>query len=179
MVWAREKPTEERETKAGIIEVRAAESPFFKPSNRESWERRKTTYHIFPKQQGSDGEEIGYVTARHKRLGDLKDSPLHDIFTSCGLNDEDRIVCIEDFRLGKKGDNKTKLRDELRNNIGREALEIVLKECKAEGVAAAYCTTCTIGEPDIHGIAIEEPGMEALIKDVGFNRIGRLFTKML
>lgn len=178
MVWTREKQTEERETKARTIEVRAAESPFFKPSNRESWERRKTTYNIFQKQQGSEAEEIGYVTARHRRLGDVKGSPLHDEFTSCGLNDKDRIVCIEAFSLGKKGDG-TKLREELRNNIGREALETVLKECKAGGVAAAYCTTCTIGEPDMQGITIEEPGMEALIRDVGFKRTGRLFTKIL
>ncbi|NYZ79382.1 hypothetical protein H0N99_04510 [Candidatus Micrarchaeota archaeon] len=178
MAWVKEEPMEKKETKAGTIQLRVAESPlmitrnaFFGRSDAENWERREAKYDVFLTRPGSDEEEkIGYVTVRHRRIGDLRASRLHDIFTGCGLKDDDRTVMIEDFYpVGKKGEEKNELgeKPELkRNRIGSKALEIVLEECKTEGVASAYCST-------------RETAMQALLEHVGFKKTEYLYTKML
>lgn len=178
MVWFREEPMEKRETEAGTIQLRVAEShlvitrnAFFGLSDAESRERRAARYDVFLTRPGSNEEErVGHVTVRHRRIGDLQASRLHDIFTGCGLKDNDRTVMIEDFYpVGKKEAEKNELKEKpglKRNRIGSKVLEMVLKECKTEGVASAYCST-------------KEPAMQALLEYVGFKKTDYLYTKML
>jgi hypothetical protein len=178
MAWAREEPTEKKKTKAGTIQLRVAESPlmitrnaFFGLSDAESWERREARYDIFLTRPGSNEEEmIGYVTVRHRKIGDLRGSRLHDIFTGYGLKDDDRTVMIEDvYPVGKKGaeNNEPKEKPKLkRHRIGSKALEIVLEECKTEGVASAYCST-------------KKPAMQAFLEYNGFEKTEYLYTKTL
>jgi hypothetical protein len=179
MVWVRQEPTEKVESNAGAVQLRVAENPLvitkktlFGRSEVEDWERRKATYDVFLTPPGSVKEEkIGYATMVHRKVGDLQATSMHDFFTRLGLKDDDRVVMIEDFfPVGKKGEQgELKEKPHLkRNRIGSAVLRTVLDECKAEGVAAAYCTT-------------KKPAMQDFLtsEEIGFQLNGRLYAKIL